>query len=247
MKIAGIIPARYASTRFPGKPLIDIQGKSMIQRVYEQCLKCPQLAVVVVATDDERIFNEVRGFGGQAMMTSASHQSGTDRCGEVIKKLEQQGETFDVVINIQGDEPFINPEQISKITFQLEDSKVQIATLVKIIYSHKELFDPNVVKVVLANNGRAIYFSRSTVPYLRGHEQKDWLGEQTFYKHVGIYGYQTEILKRIIALPKGNLEIAESLEQLRWLENGFLVFAEETDIESIAIDTPEDLSKILNI
>jgi 3-deoxy-manno-octulosonate cytidylyltransferase (CMP-KDO synthetase) len=247
MKIAGIIPARYASTRFPGKPLVNIQGKSMIRRVYEQCLKCPQLDAVVVATDDERILDVVNSFGGHAMMTSTSHQSGTDRCGEVIEKLEKQGEAFDAVINIQGDEPFIDPGQISKVALQLIDDKVQIATLVKRIDNTGELFNPNVVKVVLANDGRALYFSRSTIPHLRGHEQKEWLGQQTFYKHVGIYGYQTEILKKIITLPRGNLELAESLEQLRWLENGFLVFAEETDFESIAIDTPEDLSKIFKI
>jgi len=247
MKIAGIIPARYASTRFPGKPLVDIQGKSMIKRVYEQCLKCPQLDAVVVATDDKRIYIEVNSFGGHAMMTSTSHQSGTDRCGEVIEKMEKQGETFDAVVNIQGDEPFIDPGQISKVALQLIDDKVQIATLIKKIDNDDEIFSPNVVKVVLANNGRALYFSRSTIPYLRGHEQKDWLGQQTFYKHVGIYGYQTEILKKVITLSRGNLELAESLEQLRWLENGFSVFAEETDFESIAIDTPEDLSKIFKI
>jgi len=247
MKIAGIIPARYASTRFPGKPLVDIQGKSMIRRVYEQCLKCPQLNAVVVATDDERILNEVSSFGGHAIMTLTSHQSGTDRCGEVIEIMEKQGEAFDAVLNIQGDEPFIDPGQISKVALQLIDDKVQIATLIKKIDTEDELFNPNVVKVVLANNGRALYFSRSTIPYLRGHEQKEWLGQQTFYKHVGIYGYQTKILKKVINLSRGNLELAESLEQLRWLENGFLVFAEETDIESIAIDTPEDLSKLFNI
>ncbi len=247
MKIAGIIPARYASTRFPGKPLVDIQGKSMIKRVYEQCLKCPQLDAVVVATDDKRIYIEVNSFGGHAMMTSTSHQSGTDRCGEVIEKMEKQGETFDAVVNIQGDEPFIDPGQISKVALQLIDDKVQIATLIKKIDNDDEIFSPNVVKVVLANDGRALYFSRSTIPYLRGHEQKEWLGQQTFYKHVGIYGYQTEILKKVITLSRGNLELAESLEQLRWLENGFSVFAEETDFESIAIDTPEDLSKIFKI
>lgn len=247
MKIAGIIPARYASTRFPGKPLIDLQGKSMIRRVYEQCQKCPALDAVIVATDDERILSEVQSFGGKAMMTSVSHQSGTDRCGEVVEKLEQRGENFDAVINIQGDEPFIDPGQITKVARQIGKVGIQIATLVKQISNNKELFDPNVVKVVLANDGRALYFSRSTIPYLRGREQKAWLESHTYYKHIGIYAYKTETLKEVIALPKGKLELAESLEQLRWLENGISVFTEETDFESIAIDSPEDLSKFFNI
>ncbi len=247
MKIAGIIPARYASTRFPGKPLTDIQGMSMIQRVYKQCQKCAQLDTVIVATDDERIMNEVQRFEGKAMITSTSHKSGTDRCGEVIEKLELQGETFDTVINIQGDEPFINPQQISKVANLLENDNVQIATLVKKISNNDELFNPNVVKVVLAGNRQALYFSRSTVPYVRSIDKNEWLATQNFYKHLGIYGYQTKVLKKIITLRKGNLEFAESLEQLRWLENGFSVFAEETDIESIAIDAPEDLLKKLEI
>jgi len=246
MKIAGIIPARYASTRFPGKPLVNIHGKSMIRRVYEQCLKCPHLDVVVVATDDERILNEVSSFGGQVMMTSATHQSGTDRCSEVVEKLENQGETVDAVINIQGDEPYVDPEQISKVTDQLKNEKIQIATLVKKIDNSSELFNPNVVKVVLSFDGQALYFSRSAIPYVRGFEQNMWFGRQKFYKHVGIYGYQTKILKNIVTLPKGNLELIESLEQLRWLENGFSVFVKETEIESVAIDTPEDLSKNFN-
>ncbi len=247
MKIAGIIPARYASSRFPGKPLADILGKSMIRWVYEQCQKCNHLDAIIVATDDERIFNEIQSFGGSAMMTSTSHQSGTDRCGEIIGKLELQGEIFDAVINIQGDEPFIDPGQISKVAHQLEKDNIQIATLIKKISKSKELFNSNVVKVLLGIHGRALYFSRSAIPYLRGIEQKGWVHRHTFYKHIGIYGYKTETLKRIVKLPKGKLEVAESLEQLRWLENGFSLFAEETDIESIAIDSPEDLSKFFNI
>jgi 3-deoxy-manno-octulosonate cytidylyltransferase (CMP-KDO synthetase) len=247
MKIAGIIPARYASTRFPGKPLAEIRGKSMIRRVYEQCLKCPELDALIVATDDDRILNEVINFGGVAMMTSGRHQSGTDRCGEVIEKLEKEGQTFDAVINIQGDEPFIDPGQITKVTSQLGNESIHIATLVKKISNSQELFDANVVKVALANDGRALCFSRSALPYIRGREQKDWVNSHTFYKHIGIYGYQTEILKKIVTLPKGKLELAESLEQLRWLENGYSIFAEATDFDSIAIDSPEDLSKFFNI
>ena len=219
----------------------------MIRRVYEQCQKCPELDTVIVATDDDRILEEVQSFGGKAMMTSTRHQNGTNRCAEVVEKLEQQGEKFDAVINIQGDEPFIDPGQITKIARQLEIGSIQIATLVKKISNNKELHDPNVVKAVLANNGRALFFSRSVIPYLRGREKEKWVDKHSFFKHIGIYGYQTEILKKIIKLPKGKLEAAESLEQLRWLENEFLVFAEETDIESIAIDSPKDLSKIFNI
>ena len=246
MKIAGIIPARWESSRFPGKPLAEIKGKTMIHRVYEQCLKSPSLEKVIVATDDEKIFNEVEGFGGVAMMTSTRHESGTERCGEVVETLERQGEVFDAIINIQGDEPFIDPLQIAKVSDQLKNENVGIATLVKKISNRKELFDPNVVKVVLGKDGMALYFSRSTIPYLRGFEQIKWKNKHSFFKHVGIYGYKTEILKNIITLPKGKLEVAELLEQLRWLENGFSIFAEETELESIAVDSPEDLSKFLN-
>jgi 3-deoxy-manno-octulosonate cytidylyltransferase (CMP-KDO synthetase) len=246
MKIAGIIPARWASTRFPGKPLAKIKGKTMIHRVYGQCLKCQQLDKVIVATDDKRIIDEVESFGGLAMMTSNLHQSGTERCGEVVEKLEQQQENFDAIINIQGDEPYIDPEQIAEVASQLENENIHIATLIKSITTKKELFDANVVKVVVDSNGMALYFSRSTVPYLRGIDRNIWLHKHPFFKHVGIYGFKTGILKKIINLPKGRLEVAESLEQLRWLENGFSISAEETDLESIAIDCPEDLSKIFN-
>ncbi len=243
MKIVGIIPARYASTRFPGKPLADIRGKSMIHRVYGQCQKCSDLDAIIVATDDERIFNEIQSFGGSAMMTSKSHQNGTDRCGEIIGKLDLQGEIFDAIINIQGDEPFIDPAQISKVAHLLKRDNIRIATLITKISNSKELYNSNVVKVLLDIEGRALYFSRAAIPYLRGIDHKRWLLRHTFYKHIGIYGYKTETLKRIIKLPKEKLEVAESLEQLRWLENGFSVFADETDIESIAVDSPEDLSK----
>ncbi|OYT13497.1 MAG: 3-deoxy-manno-octulosonate cytidylyltransferase [Bacteroidetes bacterium 4572_114] len=247
MKIAGIIPARYASSRFPGKPLADIKGKTMIHRVYEQCIKCTLLEKVIIATDDERIFDEIEGFGGMAMMTSTRHESGTERCGEVVETLERQGDVFDAIINIQGDEPFIDPDQITKVAIQLKNENVGIATLVKKITNRKELFDPNVVKVVLDKDGMALYFSRATIPYLRGFEQVKWKNQHSYLKHVGIYGYKTETLKKITTLPKGKLEVAEMLEQLRWIENGYSIFAEETELESIAIDSEEDLSKILNV
>jgi len=182
-----------------------------------------------------------------AMMTSTRHESGTERCGEEVETLERQGDVFDAIINIQGDEPFIDPDQITKVAIQLKNENVGIATLVKKISNRKDLFDPNVVKVVLDKDGMALYFSRATIPYLRGFEQVKWKNQHSYFKHVGIYGYKTEILKKITTLPKGKLEVAELLEQLRWIENGFSIFTEETELESIAIDSEEDLSKILNV
>lgn len=237
--ILGVIPARYASTRFPGKPLIDISGKTMIQRVYEQASKA-NLDKVVVATDDDRIATEVRRFGGEFVMTASSHQSGTDRCAEVAAKL--QG--FKVVVNIQGDEPFINPEQISLLTSCFGDENVQLATLVKKINSNEELFNENIPKVVLNSKQQAIYFSRQTVPYIRGCEKEKWLPEHQFYKHIGIYGYKISTLLAITKLRPSGLELAESLEQLRWIENGYQIQTKLTDMETLAIDTPADLLKI---
>lgn len=240
MKIIGIIPARYASTRFPAKPLVDIGGKTMIQRVYEQALKC-NLDKVVVATDDERISAEVTGFGGEFVMTSAHHQSGTDRCAEVTKKLPG----YDVVINIQGDEPFIDPKQVALVASCFLDKEVKIATLIKAIDTKEELFNANIPKVVINSNQQAIYFSRHPIPFIRGAENNaDWPKTHQFYKHIGIYGYQTETLLAITKLAPSSLELAESLEQLRWIENGYQIQTKVTDIETIAIDTPEDLKKI---
>ena len=239
MKIIGVIPARYASTRFPGKPLIDIGGKSMIQRVFEQCLKADVLADVIVATDDERILNHVIGFGGKAMLTAATHQSGTDRCAEVLSKLQ---ESYDAVINIQGDEPFIDPQQIKLLASAFEHSLVEIASLKKAIKSEEEIRNPNVVKVVTNANGEAIYFSRSPIPYRRNPE-----ANITYYKHVGIYGYKAQVLTKLTQLPLGVLEQAESLEQLRWLENGFKMMLKETDMETVAVDTPDDLANVEKI
>jgi 3-deoxy-manno-octulosonate cytidylyltransferase (CMP-KDO synthetase) len=247
MRIVGIIPARFASSRFPGKPLADIGGISMINRVYQQASKASLLEKVVVATDDQRIYDEVVSKGGFAVMTSENHRIGTDRCQEVVEKLASTGETFDVAINIQGDEPFIEPSEIDKVAGLFINPEIKIATLVKEIKSADELFSPNVVKVVLGKDKRAIYFSRQPIPYLRGIEPNNWLEKTTFYKHIGIYAYRTAVLEEIVKLPFGTLEEAESLEQLRWVENDFSIYAQVTDFESIAVDTPEDLIKIINI
>ena len=247
MKIVGIIPARFASSRFPGKPLADIRGISMINRVYGQVSKTSLLEKIVVATDDHRIYDEVVAHGGFAMMTAENHRSGTERCQEVVEKLAASGEKYDVAINIQGDEPFIEPSQIDKVANLFINPEIKIATLVKEIKSADELFSPNVVKVVLGKDQKAIFFSRQPIPYLRGVEQNNWLDRMFFFKHIGIYAYRTEILDEIVKLPFGKLEEAESLEQLRWIENGFSIYTQETDFESIAVDTPEDLLKIINI
>jgi len=241
MKTIGIIPSRYASTRFPGKPLVQIAGKSMIKRVYEQATKSKSLDEVVVATDDLRIVEEVKSFGGNYVLTDSKHQSGTDRCAEVITKLPH----FDTIINIQGDEPFIDPEQIDLLAGCFKDGGVQLATLIKGISSEEELFNTNIPKVVLNAFEEAIYFSRQTIPYLRNTAQKDWLGAHQFYKHIGIYGYSSEALLEITKLPPSILELAENLEQLRWLENGYKIKTKITTLETLAIDTPDDLKKLI--
>lgn len=239
MKILGIIPARFASTRFPGKPLVDIGGKTMIQRVYEQAMKA-NLDEVVVATDDERIVAEVKRFGGKYVLTSTNHQSGTDRCAEVVKQLPG----FDVVINIQGDEPFIDPAQISLLTSCFSEENVVLATLIKEIHDDAELFNANIPKVVVNAKQQAIYFSRHPIPFIRNATPENWARTHQFYKHIGIYGYQTTTLLAITTLVPSKLELAESLEQLRWLEHGYQIQTKVTNIETIAIDTPEDLQKI---
>lgn len=241
MKIVGIIPARFASTRFPGKPLVDIGGKSMIQRVYEQAKKSNSLADVIVATDDIRIHDHVIAFGGKVIMTSESHQSGTDRCFEAVNKYT---DSADVVINIQGDEPFIRPEQIDLAASCFVSDKVQIATLVKKINKNEELFNVNTPKVLLNKYDEAIYFSRQTIPYVREKEPSQWLDYQTFYKHIGIYAYTTKILAEITTLKQSPLELAEGLEQLRWIQNGYKINTKITDFESIAVDVPDDLKKL---
>jgi 3-deoxy-manno-octulosonate cytidylyltransferase (CMP-KDO synthetase) len=241
MKIIGIIPARYASTRFPGKPLVDIAGKSMIQRVYEQAKKSTHLTEVVVATDDIRIEKHVKTFGGKAVMTSDQHQSGTDRCFEAITIF---AEPADIIINIQGDEPFIHPAQIDEIASCFNVPRVQIATLVKKIDSATDLFNVNIPKVILNKNKEAIYFSRQTIPYIRGKKEEEWMLHHTFYKHIGIYAYRVSVLAEITALKPASLEIAEGLEQLRWIENGYKIKVELTDYESVAVDVPDDLKKL---
>ena len=248
VKFIGIIPARYASTRFPGKPLAMINGKSMIMRVYEQAMKAGCFQEVVVATDDQRIFDHVIDKGGKVLMTSAHHPSGTDRVFEAVSQLipDQNGLKEHVIINIQGDEPFIDPKAIITLSESFKNTEVNIASLIKKINSQEELLDRNVVKVIIGKSKRALYFSRSPLPHLRGIELSDWLSDYSFFKHVGIYAYRAEILKEIAALPISFLEQAEGLEQLRWLDNGYAIHMEVTDYESISIDTPGDLSKITN-
>ncbi|MEO8174251.1 MAG: 3-deoxy-manno-octulosonate cytidylyltransferase [Sediminibacterium sp.] len=232
----GIIPSRYASTRFPGKPLAIIDGKSMIERVYIQSKLSASLAKVIVATDDERIYNHVKDFGGEVVMTSSSHQSGTDRCAEVVSNLE---ESFDVAINIQGDEPYIQPEQIDLICSCFEKNETQIATLIKQTTNKTEIESPNIVKAVVAQNLKALYFSRHAIPFNRNN-----FDDIIYYKHIGIYAYRTTILSLLSKLPVSLLERAESLEQLRWLENGFPIQTAITQYETIAVDTPADLEKL---
>ncbi|MFL5728910.1 MAG: 3-deoxy-manno-octulosonate cytidylyltransferase [Cytophagaceae bacterium] len=243
MKILGIIPARYASTRFPAKALADIHGKSMIRRVYEQACKASSLSRVIVATDHEEILNHVKSFG-EAVMTNPEHQSGTDRCQEV---LQQMKEPFDYVINIQGDEPFIMPEQIDLLASCLNSAGVELATLVKKISDQETLFNPNTPKVIFNKDHEAIYFSRQTIPHLRGIHQKDWLTHHTFYKHIGIYAYRSDILAKITKLPVSSLEKSEALDQLRWIENGYRIKVAITEFETIGIDTPEDLLKAASL
>lgn len=244
MKFIGIIPARYASTRFPGKPLADMKGKPMIQRVYEQVEGV--LDAVCVATDDERIAAAVRAFGGQAVMTSDQHRSGTDRCYEAYQKV---GAGFEVVINIQGDEPFIHPEQIETLKRCFDDPATEIATLVKPFDPNGDfestLFNPNSPKVVFNKRMEALYFSRSIIPYIRGEQYTEWLKTHTFYKHIGLYAYRAETLREITALPQSELEKAESLEQLRWLENGYRIKVGITHQETIGIDTQEDMARAI--
>jgi len=243
LKFAGIIPARFGSTRFPGKPLIMIQGKTMIQRVYQQAAKI--LEYVCVATDDTRIEDEVHRFGGNVIMTATSHQSGTDRCAEAIKIFQKQNQCiFDVVLNIQGDEPFIQPAQLELLMSCFNNPQTQIATLVMPIPLTMDIFNPNYVKVAFDKNYKALYFSRSPIPYIRNKDSSSWTQHHTYYKHLGIYAYKTEVLKTITHLPQSSLELAESLEQLRWLENGYNIMVEITDLENISVDSPEDLDKI---
>jgi 3-deoxy-manno-octulosonate cytidylyltransferase (CMP-KDO synthetase) len=240
--IAGIIPARYASSRFPGKPLIDIQGKSMIQRVYEEAKKSKLLHKVVVATDDERILAHVNSFGGDAVMTAEHHPSGTDRSNEALKLLS---EDIRYVINIQGDEPFIDYRQIDELATVLHDGSVELATQMIRVKTYEELFDMGEVKIVLNNKHEALYFSRMVIPFIKGINEREWHLHHPFYRHVGMYAYRADVLDKITQLPVSSLEKAESLEQLRWLEHGFKIKCITTQFESHCIDTPEDIDKVL--
>jgi 3-deoxy-manno-octulosonate cytidylyltransferase (CMP-KDO synthetase) len=239
---AGIIPARYSSARLPGKPLVLIGNKPMIQRVYEQTRKT--LDIVWVATDDKRIFDAVTDFGGKAIMTSPNHLSGTDRCAEAVTKINNEtGKKIDIVINIQGDEPFINPEQIKLVMNCFTDKTVELATLVRKVEPGEDVFNPNQPKVILNTKGDAIYFSRAAIPYIRDTEKTEWSKNHVFYKHIGLYAYRSETLKKITSLARSPLEISESLEQNRWIENGYRIRTAVTTWESISIDTPDDLEK----
>jgi 3-deoxy-manno-octulosonate cytidylyltransferase (CMP-KDO synthetase) len=241
MKFSAIIPARYASTRFPGKPLAILGGKTVIQRVYEQAIA--SLDDAWVATDDERIYNEVERFGGKAVMTSQTHRSGTDRIAEAARLTGSQA---DVIVNIQGDEPFIHPSQIKAVCQCFDDTDTQIATLGKPFPSDQDfsvLQNPNSPKIVVDLKGYAMYFSRSVIPYIRGREEEDWLSSHTFLKHIGLYAYRAEVLQELTQLPPSPLEQAESLEQLRWLQNGYRIRVGITNEETIGIDTPDDLKR----
>lgn len=240
MNFIGIIPARFQSTRFPGKPLAILDGKPIVQWVYENARKA--LSEVYVATDDERIFRAVEAFGGKAVFTSSNHQSGTDRCAEAAHELARKMKV-DVVVNIQGDEPFIRPEQIESLKNCFNTPETEIATLIKPISNIAEITNINRPKVVINKNQEAMYFSRSPIPFVRGFNPEEWLARQTFFSHVGMYAYRYDILLELTKLPIGLLERAESLEQLRWLENGYRIKTAQTHFENIGIDTPEDLEE----
>ena len=245
MKFTAVIPARYASTRFPGKPLAMLGGKTVIQRVYEQAASV--LSDVYVATDDERILSAVEAFGGRAVMTRTDHKSGTDRIEEAMEKIERQGMEKegqgDVIINIQGDEPFVQPSQIKTLMALFDDPETQIGTLGKRFESMEAVQNPNSPKIVTDHRGFALYFSRSVIPFIRGIEVEDWLSHYPFLKHLGVYAYRREVLAEVTKLPQGVLEKAESLEQLRWLENGYRIRVGMTEVETVGIDTPADLER----
>ena len=243
MKVLAVIPARYASTRFPGKPLALLAGKPIIDYAYCVAAGTPGVGRAVVATDDERIFAHVNEtFGeGSVMMTSTEHRSGTDRCGEVMQTLERQGEHYDVVINLQGDEPFVQASQLQSLMACFANEATAIATLKTRITGSEELASPNNVKVVCSADGRALYFSRQPIPYRRGEEFEHWLEAGAYYKHVGIYAFRSQVLAEVCQLPQSMLECSEKLEQLRWLEAGYSIAVGETPCANIGIDTPEDL------
>lgn len=241
-KILGVIPARFGSTRFPGKPLADIWGKPMIRHVYERCVTSNLFNDVVIATDDQRIADEVKAFGGKVMLTKTSHESGTDRCAEVLARCKNH---YDVLVNIQGDEPFVNTNDLAALIALFTNKHVTIGTLITPIKKVEDLFNPNKVKVVLDNHQKALYFSRSAIPHQRGKDPKDWQKNELSFKHLGVYAYRTDVLAQLSMLSVNSLEQTEGLEQLRWLANGFSIYAQQIDSEIIAVDTPEDLTNIL--
>ena len=241
MKIIAIIPARYASTRFPGKPLIDIGGKTMIQRVTEQVRMCKSISDVIVATDDERIFNHAESLGVQCVMTLVDHPSGTDRCLEAFEKTKADA---DCIVNVQGDEPFVDPVQLDALCALISQQGVSIATLAKRITDKETLFDTSKVKVVLNKHSQALYFSRQAIPFYRNTEEGTWHTLHSYYKHLGLYAFKSDALRSVCALPASSLERAESLEQLRWIENGYSIHVGITEIESASVDTPEDLARL---
>lgn len=246
MKIIGIIPARYQSSRFPGKPLADILGKSMIQRVYEKCLASNKLAEVYVATDDQRIYDHVISFGGKVVMTKETHNNGTERCKEVLDKLDD--DEVSIVINIQGDEPFISPNQIDLLAdLFAQYPETEIGTLIKKIEDYETLFNPNTPKVVFTPHFDALYFSRNTIPYQRDCDKSTWIEHHNYFKHIGIYGYTSKTLRELVDLEETSLEKIEKLEQLRWLEKGYRIKVAETTHETIGIDTPEDLERVVKM
>lgn len=244
MKIVGIIPARFASTRFPGKPLAKINGVSMIERVYHQAKMAKHLFEVIVATDDDRILQHVTDFGGKAMMTSSQHPSGTDRCAEVLR---QMGQEWDAIINIQGDEPYIHPEQIDQVASQLLLPGCQLATLVKAVTSHEEFVNVNIPKVVMGEQGQALYFSRQPIPYLAPANWDSAIANQQLFRHIGIYGYDAQTLQIISTLQPSTLERMESLEQLRWLAHGYTIQVGITQLDNHAVDVPEDVQRLEQI
>lgn len=241
--ILGIIPARYASSRFPGKPLVDILGKSMIQRVYEQAIKSPLLTDVYVATDDKRIYEHVQAFGGNVVYTKEDHPSGTDRCYEAFTMINDD---YDYIVNIQGDEPFIDPTQIDLLC-EVCDGITELATLMIPVDSHEVLFDPGEVKITLNKDMEALYFSRMVIPFIKGKPESEWHKHHPYFRHVGMYAYRRDVLEKITKLAPSPLENAESLEQLRWLENGFTVQCVVTDFDSHCVDTPEDIEKVIRL
>jgi 3-deoxy-manno-octulosonate cytidylyltransferase (CMP-KDO synthetase) len=243
MSIIGIIPARYASTRFPGKPLIQINGKSMIQRVYEQAAKSKLMTKIIIATDDDRIAEHAKSFGAEVVITKAEHPSGTDRCFEAY---QLNGQNFDYVLNIQGDEPFLDPEQIDSLAQGCAED-VEIATQMIKCTDHDVLFDKGEVKIILNSNKEALYFSRNVIPFIKGKDEKEWHKHFDYYRHVGMYAYRTDILEKITQLKPSALELAESLEQLRWVEHGYKIKCIETSFESHCIDTPEDIEKVMRL